>query len=174
MNYPHAVLTVAGAAVLGVILLSIVGYSVHMLVLGSSTKRQLRRGFQSRLQPLRQLLEHAKREISRFEAALEQGTASISPLCIARLTTLRRIVASADNHLHLISRLAERGGHRQLLIAEEKFVSPVPVRDNCLEALIDEDPLPQRSLEEWAPHVCALLEDIERLLCPEAPQRRAA
>ncbi len=155
------VLLVALIAVTSVILLSVVGYYIHMLVLGGSSKKQLRRAFQSRLYPLEQLVEEAKAEIWRFETTLDSGTTSISPHCITLVSTLRRIVLSADNHLRMIRKLAEHGGHSQLLIAEEKLTSAVPMRDNCLEALIDEDPLPVRAIEDWVPHICSLIDEID-------------
>ncbi|MCB0345279.1 MAG: hypothetical protein KDD66_09170 [Bdellovibrionales bacterium] len=157
----HTVFALCLLAVLAVVLLSIVGYSIHMLVLGSSSKKQLRRGFQSRLLPLEQLIDEAKANIWRFESALESGTRSISPHCIELLGTLRRIVMSAENHLRLIRKLTENGGHSQLLIAEEKLTAAVPMRDNCLEALIDEDPLPHRAIEDWVPHIRSLIDEID-------------
>ena len=157
----HAALLIATITVLSVITLSVVGYWIHMLVLGGSTKKQVKRAFQSRIIPLEQLIDEAKANIWRFESALESGTTSISPHCITLVTTLRRIVLSADNHLRLVRKLSENGSHSQLLVAEEKLTAPVPMRDNCLEALIDEDPLPHRPLEAWVPHICSLIDEID-------------
>lgn len=157
----HNALYWAVIAILSVVTVFCMGCAVHMRLLGNKPNKELYRELLARIRLLEELVGDARRNLADFETTMVSRASIISRRGTDYLSLLKRITKAVELRLTEIKKLVNTRREVDLIEAYELFRRRLYVDDNCLEALIDSDPLPALDPHEWEPTINRLIQEIE-------------
>ncbi len=157
----HSALYWAVIAILSVVTVFCMGCAVHMRLLGNKPNKELYRELLARIRLLEELVGDARRNLAEFEMTMVSRASIISRRGTDYLSLLKRITKAVELRLTEIKKLVNSRREVDLIEAYELFRKRLYVDDNCLEALIDSDPLPALEPHEWEPTISRLIMEIE-------------
>lgn len=157
----HPVIYASIVIILGVIAVFAGGYSIHMRAMGAKPKKHVLRELQTRLTDLEELLKETRTRIKYFEEVMSVRANSMTRRGTDCLSLLKKLSGALDGRLFEVKRLLATKNQFDMMDAFELIRQRLIVNENCLESLIDAEPIPALEPYEWEPTITKLLDQIE-------------
>lgn len=157
----HPLIYSSVVVILGVIALFSSGYALHMKIMGAKPKKHVLRELQTRLTDLEELLKETRTRVKYFEEVMAVRANSMTRRGTDCLSLLKKLSSALDARLYEVKRLLATKNQFDMMDAFELIRQRLIVNENCLESLIDAEPIPALEPYEWEPTITKLLDQIE-------------
>lgn len=157
----HPMVYASIVVILGVVAVFSGGYAIHMRMIGSKPKKHVMREIQSRTSDIDELLKETKSRIRYFEDVMAMRANSMTRRGTDCLALLKKITNALDARIYEVKRLLATRNQFDLMDAHDLIRQKLIITENCLESLIESEPVPAMEPYEWEPTITKLLDQIE-------------
>jgi hypothetical protein len=135
--------------VTGVVALFLVGYAIHMRMIGAKSNRAIVEELQNKTKELRYLIRTSVETVNILESKQLDHGYHLSPRGIECLSTARKILMALEARYNEIRRLIASRSYVKLIEAYDMLHQPLIVTQSSLDSLIDSDPIPPINHRDW-------------------------
>lgn len=141
-----------------------IGCTIHMIVIGAPSKRQLKKRVVRKASDMKLMKDEAFSQLEELEQCFGGFPELLSWSGLESLKTAQRILRALSRRCHEVEQLIKTNTVYSLAQAYELLKRPLVVNDNCVDHVLSSSPINALGIEHLELTLAELIQDVHRAL----------